>query len=145
MTQSRQRYRQVERHRGRASATGPGPTCPCCELQLPATAKVCIACGIKVPSGRPIVTSHGMDDDDLTERTRAWVKLICWILWFGLFPIASEAFGTRKARSIWIIFGITMLVSAWFLVVNIGFDPPHYANLMLWVGSTPPHSRTIFL
>jgi membrane associated rhomboid family serine protease len=126
-----------------AALAGEGPICPCCEQQLAYSAKVCIACGIKVPSGRPIVTSRGMDDDELTERTRAWVKLICWVLWFGLFPIASEAFGTRKARAIWIIFGITLLVSAWFLVVNIGFDPPHYANLMLWVGSPEARQRQI--
>jgi membrane associated rhomboid family serine protease len=124
-------------------ATGEAPICPCCDQQLAYNAKVCIACGIKVPSGRPIVTSRGMDEEDLAVRAKAWIQLVSWILLIGLFPIASEAFGTRKARAIWIIFGITMLVSGWFLVVNIGFDPPHYANLMLWVGSPEARQRQI--
>jgi len=48
-----------------------------------------------------MVTSRALDENDLAIRTDTWVRLVSWILWFGLFPIASEAFGTKKAKSIW--------------------------------------------
>jgi hypothetical protein len=115
---------------------GSGAVCPCCEKVLAPKAKLCISCGIKVPSGRPIVTSRGMDEDGLVERTRVWLNLVSLFLPLNLLPVASEAFGTKKARSVWIIFGLTMLASALFLIANWG-EKTHleYGNLMLWTGS----------
>lgn len=120
-------------------AAGPGldsggPTCPCCERSLPRKAKVCVSCGIRVPSGRPIVIARGMDENDLAARADTWIKLISWIVWIGLFPVASEAFGTRKARVIWYVFGITVLTSVLFFF-DIFSDKPEHEDLMLWTGS----------
>src|SRR5258706_3948184 len=122
---------------------GSGPSCPCCEIVLAPSAKICVACGIKIPCGRPIVTARGMDENDLAVRAETWISLTSWIIWLGLFPVASEAFGTKKARSVWIIFILTFLTSAAFLIANWGEDTPKYANLMLWVGSPEARQRLI--
>ena len=120
-------------------APGSGPACPCCEKVLAPNAKLCIGCGIKVPSGRPLVTSRGMDENFLVERAQAWLTVISFIMRIGLLPIASEAFGTKKARSVWIILGITFAVSTLFLALNWGEKTElQYGNLMLWCGSNAP-------
>src|SRR5207237_3265862 len=104
------------------------------EQVLPRNAKVCVSCGIRVPSGRPIVTARGMDENDLAVRSDTWIKLVSLIVWVGLFPVASEAFGTKKARVIWLIFAVTVLTSVWYFF-DIMSDRPEHADLMLWVGS----------
>lgn len=115
---------------------GPGATCPCCEKVLVPNAKICIACGIKVPSGRPIITSRGLDEDALVERTRAWLMLLSLGMRIGLLPVASEGFGTKKARCVWIILAITFVTSTLFLIANWGENRSlEYGNLMLWSGS----------
>jgi membrane associated rhomboid family serine protease len=117
-------------------AKGTGPECPCCEVVLAPKAKICVTCGIKIPSGRPLATARGMDENFLYERTHGWLQLISFILRIGLLPVASEAFGTKKARSVWVIFALTFVVSAIFLIVNWGEQNTiQYGNLMLWSGS----------
>lgn len=111
-----------------------GPPCPCCEKTLPRNAKVCVECGIRVPSGRPLIISRGMDEDD-TEKQDKWIDVISWIVPLNLIPIGSEAFGAHKGRAVWYITAITVLVSLWFLVVNIGAHGRNFANLELWAGS----------
>ena len=94
-----------------ARAKGSGPECPCCSVTLAPAAKLCVTCGIKVPSGRPITTAREVDSDELYERTMPWVQVISFFMPINLIPIASEAFGTKKARSVWFIVGITFLAS----------------------------------
>jgi membrane associated rhomboid family serine protease len=81
-----------------------------------------------------------LDEDDLAIRTDTWVRIISWILWFGLFPIASEAFGTKKARSIWIIAGITIATSLLFFIPYYTGDLSACAPWMMWAGSRASHA-----
>ena len=118
-------------------APGSGPECPCCAIVLAPAAQICVTCGIKVPSGRPIATARGLDENDLIERTRAWLFLISFAMRIGLLPVASEAFGAKKARSVWVYFALTLIVSAWFLIINWNAPNVQYANLMLWAGEAP--------
>ena len=116
---------------------GTGPVCPCCGLTLAPTAQLCVTCGIKIPSGRPITTAREVDSEELYDRSLPWVQAISLFIPINLIPIASEAFGTKKARSVWYIVGITFLCSALFLVSNWGdMNPPkNYSGMMLWCGS----------
>jgi membrane associated rhomboid family serine protease/pSer/pThr/pTyr-binding forkhead associated (FHA) protein len=125
-------------------AKGSGPECPCCAVVLAPKAKICVTCGIKVPSGRPLATSRGVDENFLFERTHTWLQLVSFVLRIGLLPVASEAFGTKKARGVWAIFAITFVCSAIFLIVNWGErDSVQYGNLMLWTGSNAGHQREV--
>ncbi len=125
-------------------AAGSGPECPCCAVVLAPKASICVTCGIKVPSGRPLATSRGMDESFLYERTNTWLQLVSFIMGIGLLPVASEAFGTKKARSVWVIFGITFLASAMFLAANRG-EPgvPRFGNLKLWAGSDAMRQKNL--
>jgi len=124
-----------------APAGAPGqPVCPSCGKALPWKAKICVPCGIYIATGKPLVTSKGFDEDDFAERADAWIRLISWIIPFGLYPIASEAFGTRKPYATWVITGITVLASLLFFAVILGDKDvaqvdPALMNLMEWTGS----------
>ena len=115
---------------------GKGIACPCCGLNLAPNAKICVTCGIKIPSGRPMATSRGMDENDLYERTNLWVTVVSLFVPINLIPVASEAFGVKRARSVWAILGITFVFSTVFLVANWSDDNSQFSNLMLWCGSS---------
>jgi len=113
---------------------GPPKTCPSCHAQLPHTAKICITCGIDLKTGRAIL----MKDDDHLDHAYIYaeriIRWISWLFFFGIYPIASEAFGTRKP---WVVRGIalaTTVISLWYMVTYLYNDSadPGWGNLMLW-------------
>ena len=114
-----------------------GPLCPSCRQTLPFGAKICVDCGINIDTGRSLITSKDLDEDDLANRADTWIRLISCILPLGLFPIASEAFATKKAHVTWAITIVTVLASAMFFVYMKSTDEPDVAalNLMHWTGS----------
>lgn len=110
-----------------------GPVCPSCERSLAPNAKICVACGIDLKTGRAILTSHGADLDTIYERTEQTIRWLSWLIWAGIFPVASEAFGIRKPYVTWSIAAITVLTSFafWFAVIG-GSETA--ADYMLWIG-----------
>jgi membrane associated rhomboid family serine protease len=116
---------------------GTGVTCPSCERELPGHAKICIGCGIKLDTGRPVILSAPADQEDL-DRAAPWIKLLSWIMWVTPFPIPfmSEAFGTRKPWAIRGIAAVTILASVLFLFAAFAADGKRWdtpgKNLELW-------------
>lgn len=119
---------------------GGGPICPSCEQELPKKAKICVECGIHVPSGRPLLTAKGIDENDLAMRADTWIRLISWIISFGLYPVASEAFGTRKAYAVWTIVSLCVLGSVGYWVAENTDEEGEESvmHLMLWAGKDDP-------
>jgi membrane associated rhomboid family serine protease len=72
-----------------------------------------------------------------TERI---IRVLSWIIPFGIYPIASEAFGTRKPYVVRSIAIVTIAASIWFWVAAISgaAEPDALLDLMLWSG----HSDT---
>ncbi|HVS73150.1 MAG TPA: rhomboid family intramembrane serine protease [Phycisphaerae bacterium] len=118
--------------RGDALVAG-GPTCPSCEKVLSKGAKICAGCGIKVPSGRPLITAMGRDEDALYRNAEAIIRPLSWLLRLGLYPIASEAYATKKPIAIWAIAILTTICSiAFFVVLRTDGDHDAALSLMLW-------------
>ncbi|MGE3181026.1 MAG: rhomboid family intramembrane serine protease [Phycisphaerae bacterium] len=113
-------------------------TCPACAKALPPSAKICVACGIDIKTGRGILMVDDAHLDAVYERTEATIRVVSWLIWVSLIPIpiGSEAFGTYKP---WVVRGIalfTTLVSIWFFVVQ--WDDPHaFHHLQQWDGDCP--------
>ena len=124
---------------GNASSDGSLPSaaergvaaCPSCEQALPGNAKICVACGINVHTGRPLLTSQDVDEDDLYASAREVLRYLSWLMWFTPMPIPirSQAFGTRKPYAIWVIAAVTVLASMTFFIAQKLGDG---GNLMLW-------------
>lgn len=138
------RTRAVGTHDRPLSAAAPqrnlpldGPPCPSCEQRLPRGGKICVQCGIHVPSGRPLLMTKGLDEDALAIRADTWIRILSWFIPFGLFPVASEAFGTRKPYVTWVIAALTIATSTVFLISYKMTDEESVAlsNLMLQSGS----------
>ena len=112
---------------------GGGPSCPCCCKELDLGEKLCIACGIQVPSGRPVITSLGRDLDALYGNAEAIIRWLAWFLWLGLYPIASEAYAIKKPIVIWVVAALTTLTSIGFFVAYQNNPESQSVNqLMLW-------------
>ncbi len=111
--------------------------CPCCEQLLAGNAKICVKCGIDVNTGRAVMTIQTSKLDDIYMYVEGIVRWVSWILWMGLYPIASEAFGLRKPWVTRGIAGATVLISIWFLFACMYRTNPSRSmlNLMQWNGS----------
>ncbi len=135
-----QRLAVVEPKVVKSRKAGPGPTCPSCKQVLEADAKICVACGIQIPTGRPLVTSREVDMNNIQAQADNWVRAVSFFMPFGLFPVASEAFATRSAWMTPIIAGLTTVISiVFYITVLMPFDHDEHApnrglNLMLWCG-----------
>jgi membrane associated rhomboid family serine protease/pSer/pThr/pTyr-binding forkhead associated (FHA) protein len=117
-------------------AIGGGATCPSCDRALPTRAKICVQCGIKVDSGRPVLVKGETDENVVHGNARGVIALVSWIVPFTPLPIplASEAHGSRRPWAIRAIAGLTCVVSVIFLIATWngrGFDYP-MKNLELW-------------
>jgi membrane associated rhomboid family serine protease/pSer/pThr/pTyr-binding forkhead associated (FHA) protein len=119
-------------------ALGGGPVCPSCEKSLPRSAKLCIDCGINIATGRPVLTSQGVDENFLYEYANQWIRWVSLLVWVTPLPIPirSEAFGTRKPYAIWTIAAATVLASiTFFIAQNMGggfYGNRPGSELMLW-------------
>ncbi len=118
-------------------AAGPGARCPSCGRSLGHLAKICVQCGVKIPSGRPVLMRRDIDHETLKERSREIVRPLSLLIWFGLYPITSEAIGRSKPYLTWAITVLTIIVSVWFFAANSDdTGSPWVRDLMLW----PPKS-----
>jgi membrane associated rhomboid family serine protease len=114
-------------------------TCPSCGRSLPLDARICVECGINLRTGRRLLTARGVDENELYARTETAVRALSWILPFGLYPVASEAFGSRRPYVIWAVALITVIASVifWNKSLNAAGEVQSGQNLMLWVGRPP--------
>lgn len=121
-----------------AAPVGPEIACPSCGRTWPARSVLCTACGVNLKTGRSLLTTQDEQLDEAYMRAEAVVRWASWLIWAGILPIASEAFGTRRP---WVVRGIaavTIVVSVWFMLAYL-WDPtvrPDLKNWMLWGGDT---------
>ncbi len=115
---------------------GPPVNCPSCGRDWPTGTKICVDCGVFVASGRSIVTSQEDNLDAVYERTQGVVLLLRWIVWFGLLPFASEAFGLYRPHVIRAIAILTLIISFgfFFVIDDDELNGGDYGKLMLWGG-----------
>jgi membrane associated rhomboid family serine protease len=101
---------------------GTGVPCPSCADELPAKAKICVKCGIKIDSGRPVLISAGPDEDTVHATSESMIQWVSWVIPFTLLPmpLASEAFGKHKPWAIRVIAAVTFLASLIFLIASFG-------------------------
>lgn len=115
-----------------------GKQCPSCGNVLPAHAKICVQCGIHVKNGRPLLTSQDVDQNVLYGTAESAIRFISWLIPFGLYPIASEAFGTAKPYVMWAFVLLTTLFSAGLIIHSYSLDEdetPHlFYKMALWAG-----------
>jgi membrane associated rhomboid family serine protease/pSer/pThr/pTyr-binding forkhead associated (FHA) protein len=115
-----------------------GQHCPSCHRDLPASAHACIPCGIRLPSGRPLLLLT-KDSKQEIEAGRAvpWLTPLTWLIWLTPLPIPllSEASGSRQPWAIRLIAAVTVVTSLAFLLLALSshriLDVPG-KNFMLW-------------
>lgn len=113
-----------------------GPACPSCDRALYEGAMICTDCGIYVYSGRPLVTARGVDQERVDEVAREAIWMPSFVLFLGLLPVASEAFGTHKPRATWLIAAFTAVCSLVFFQLkcsSVG-STAGVQNLLAWGG-----------
>ena len=122
-----------------------GPVCPSCEKRLKSNAKICAACGIHIDTGRSLLTARDLNLNQIYTNTETTVRLLSWIIWLGFYPVASEAYGSRKPWTIRAITVVTILVSVWFYALHLTGSPQLVwaKNLMLWAGGAPPKAQMV--
>jgi membrane associated rhomboid family serine protease len=101
-------------------APGTGVPCPSCANELPAKAKICVACGIKLDSGRPLLLSAGRDEDVVHGTAEQAIWWASWLMPVTLMPmpLVSEAYGKHKPWTIRSIAAVTALASLIFLITS---------------------------
>ena len=132
---------------GRAASAGDGPTCPACKNQLATGSRICIECGINVKTGRSILTAQEDYLDEIYEGAENIIAAVSWIVPTGIYPMASEAFGSRKPYMLRAIAVITIITSVWFLYYDWTDSPKMLTmkNLMLWTGEADPDPELLDL
>lgn len=123
---------QVRAEKARRAPKAGEKPCIACDALLPEVSEVCTWCGTKLKSGRPLVTSVGLDVDELYTNAHTIISPVSWLGWFGLYPFASDAGGSRKPIAIWAITILTVLVSFWYFTVDETPAMQTHKNLMLW-------------
>jgi membrane associated rhomboid family serine protease len=120
-----------------ADGEGTAP-CPSCRRDLPASAHACISCGIRLPSGRPLLLlSRDYKQEIEQGRAVPWLTPLTWLIWLTPLPIPllSEASGTRQPWAIRLIAAVTTIASVAFLLLALSthriLDTPG-KNFMLW-------------
>jgi membrane associated rhomboid family serine protease len=120
-------------------AAGMDARCPSCSRSLAPGTKICVECGVYLPSGRPVLMKRDIDPEVLQDRANAVVKPISWVVRFGIYPITSEAAGRAKPYVTWTLAVLTVLISVWFWVVDAEDNAPPWArDLMLWPNEEKP-------
>ncbi|MBN2447950.1 MAG: hypothetical protein JXO22_14555, partial [Phycisphaerae bacterium] len=125
-----QRLDQVEE-------SGPPVVCPSCQRSLRPGSRICVQCGINIKTGRPLLMTDEESVDRAYTYAEATIPAISWLIWLGIYPIASEAFGMAKPHVVRAIAILTTVVSL-FVLGAWWFGPEGedaYASLMLWCGS----------
>lgn len=109
--------------------------CPSCQKTLPPTAKICVDCGIDLTTGRALLISSVVDEEDLRDQA---AKVIRWIsiIMPGIYPFKSEGFGPHKPYAVWAIAALTVLVTVAVWIGGVS-NPQLEKNLALWAGRAP--------
>ena len=116
------------------------PVCPSCAKELAWGAKICVECGVDVKTGRSLLTSEDTNLDRIYVTAEKFIRVFSWFSWLGIYPIASEAFGTRKPHFIRAVAVLTIMTSIVFLAYGYSSSPSMRSakNLMLWSGDAEP-------
>lgn len=116
------------------------PVCPSCSKELAWGSKICVECGVDVKTGRSLLTTQGTNLDEIYINAEKFIRIFSWFSWAGIFPIASEAFGTRKPHFIRAVALLTIITSIVFLAYEYSSSPSMRSakNLMLWTGDAEP-------
>jgi len=124
-----------------------GPTCPSCKRTLPTGARICVQCGINLRTGRAILTSQDNSLDNAYILAESVLRWLSWLIWFGVYPIASEALGRCKPLVIRTLAIVTILTSFGFLFYEWTGSPRmrELKNYMHWAGEADPGPDAIFL
>lgn len=127
------------------SSSEGGKVCPACGKTWPKSAKLCVQCGVDLRTGRSIIMTDDSGTDDAYVRAESTLKWLSFVIWTGIFPIASEAFGTRSPIVIRTIAVITILTSVcfWVFTVGAGDGGAPGKNLLLWCGDAQPTGETL--
>lgn len=123
----------------------PGPTCPSCRRELRPGAKICVQCGVDIRTGRAILISQETSLNEIYAAAESVISGLSWLIWVGVYPIASEAFGKRKPWTVRSIAVLTILVSFWFWAYDWTDSDKMTSlkNLMLWSGEAKPDGETV--
>ncbi len=115
---------------------GPTRKCKSCGKSYPPSVKICVDCGLDMKTGRPLLATDDSTVDQAYATAESVLTWLSWLIPWGIYPIASEAFGTRKPWVTRVIGGVTVLVSVWYMIAYIYTteSSPGLANLMLWGG-----------
>ena len=81
--------------------------------------------------------SHGVDENLLRENARQVVRVLSFIIPFGLYPVASEAYGAKKPHAVRGITLATIIITVAFWLISVGTSARPTKNAMLWGGRTP--------
>jgi membrane associated rhomboid family serine protease len=113
-----------------------GRTCPACGKAFPKSAKICVQCGVDLKTGRCILMTDDSGMDEVYVRAESTLKWLSWIVPMGIYPVASEAFGTRKPHTVRSIALLTILTSIVFWAYEFGgLEKAATAkNYLLWCG-----------
>jgi membrane associated rhomboid family serine protease/pSer/pThr/pTyr-binding forkhead associated (FHA) protein len=136
------------RHTVATDPSGEPVRCPSCDRDLPAAARACLPCGIRLPSGRPLLVLTDDKRQAIREGVAApWLAPLTWIVWFAPLPlpVLSDATGRRQPWAIHLIAALTIIASVTFLLTSLSshrvLDVPG-KELMLWPpGSTAESFR----
>jgi len=82
------------------------------------------------------LTAHEADIDEIYVRAEGLIRVISWLFFMGVYPIASEAFGTRKPHAVRALAILTILSSVAFWTYGCipSANVAATNNLMLWAG-----------
>src|SRR5258706_1747551 len=96
-----------------AFAPGTGIICPSCKTEYPAKSKICVSCGVKLDTGRPVLLSAGTDEDYVHGTAETMIRWVSWLVWVTPLPmpLASEAFGRHKPWAIRAIAAVSVASS----------------------------------
>lgn len=116
------------------------PACPRCGATFPPHIKICVHCGIDLRTGRSIITTDETGLDTAYATIERYLRPVSWLIWFGVAPVQSEAFGTKRPFAVWAFAAAAFLVSTVFLSQVIGKVPAarHWRDLALWAGDRTP-------
>ena len=120
----------------RPLSEAPRQKCPSCGKSYPADARLCTDCGVYLKTGRGILTTQDENLDQIYVWTENLLRILSFLIFIGVYPVASEAFGLRKP---WVVRGIallTVLVGAVHLYSCTTGSPAQatFDKMMLWGG-----------
>ncbi len=120
--------------------------CPSCRKVYPGTTQICIDCGIKIKTGRSLILAHEGDLDRVYDDAERIIRAVSWLI-AGVYPIGSEAYGTKKPYAIFGIVIITVFISSVFAAAFVSGSSKMQSakQLMLWLPNPTPDPKLIVL